>query len=127
MTSKENPRFPKSALNRYSELLLRHVYQTGGRERYVPVKEIEDALGLEFELIEELCRTRLLGEIQMNWRLPAELEESVEAHTPLEREWLRDHFSRLHLRIRPEPVRMTEEELLDACAKRKKKQRKSRG
>ena len=126
MTSKESTRFPKSALNRYSELLLRHVYARGGREHYIPVREIEEELGLEFELIDELCRKRLLGEIQLTWRLPAELEESVGAHTPLEREWLRDHFSRLHVRIRPEPVRMTEEELLDAGARRRRKRKKKR-
>ena len=126
MTSKESTRFPKSALNRYSELLLRHVYQHGGRKRYVPVKEIEEELGLEFQLIVSLCQTRLLGEIQLTWRVPDEVAESVEGWTPLEQQWVRDCFSRAHLRIRPQPVRMSEEELLDAGKKRKRKRKKKR-
>ena len=126
MTSKELARFPKSVRKRYSELLLRHVYQCGGRERYIPVKEIEEELGLEFLVIVELCQKHLVGEIQLTWRVPAEVAESVEGWTPLERQWIRDSFSRMHLRIRPEPVRLTEEELLDADARRKRKRKKKR-
>jgi len=121
MSSHKSARFPASALERYAELLLRHVYQRGGRERYVPVEEIEDALGLEQELILKLCRTRLLGEIQVADRLPEELEEGIEMHTPLERQFVRDYYSRPHLRIRPGPVRLTQEELVRARKKDKKR------
>jgi len=119
MSSHEHARFPKRALARYAEILLRHVYQSGGRERYVPLTEIEDALGLEPELILRLCRTRLRGEVHVADRLPAELAESTEYRTPLEREWLQAVYSRPHVRIRPGPVRLTEEELLRGRKKRR--------
>jgi hypothetical protein len=123
MHAEEPKRFPKKALDRYAEILLRHVYQSGGRERYVPVATIEDALGLEAELILTLCRTRLLGEIHVADRLAAELEESYEAKTPLERQWLRAVYSEPHVRIRPGVVRLTEEELVKGRKKRSKKNR----
>ena len=125
MSSQEPTRFPKSVLNRYSEILLRHVYQSGGRERYVPVVEIEDALGLEEELILDLCRTRLRGEVHVADRPPAELEASVDFQTPLDRHWLRLCFSQPHVRIRPDCVRLTQKELLQDD-KRKKRRRRDR-
>ncbi|MHC4850337.1 MAG: hypothetical protein ACYTEG_18085, partial [Planctomycetota bacterium] len=69
MTFKEQKRFPVSARKRFADLVLRHVYQSGGRDRFVPLLEIEEDLGLEPELILELCRSRLLGEIQIAERL----------------------------------------------------------
>jgi hypothetical protein len=129
MSSHESTRFPKEALARYAEIVLRHVYQSGGRDRFVPVREIEDAVGLEEDLVLELCRTRLLGEIQVADRLPAELEDDDGCRTPLELERLRLWFERPHVRIRPEPVRLTEDELLRGGKereKRKKKRKKKR-
>ncbi|MFQ5844157.1 MAG: hypothetical protein ACE5JG_04135 [Planctomycetota bacterium] len=126
MSSRESTRFPESALERYAEILLRHVYQSGGRERYVPVAGIEDALGLEHELILELCRTRLLGEVHVADRLPAELEESIECSTPLERQWIRDCLSQPHVRIRPGAVRLTEGELLQNRKKKRAKEKRRR-
>ena len=123
MSTQESERFPESALKRYAELLLRHVYQQGGRDRYVCVAVIEDALGLEAELILQLVRTRLRGEVQVAERLPAEIEDSIECHTPVERQWMRDFYSEPHLRIRPEPVRLTEEELLERKRGPKKKRK----
>jgi len=119
-------RFPARALARYAEILLRHVYQAGGRDRYVRVAEIEDALGLEADLILELCRTRLVGEIQIACRLPAEVRESIEYRTPLERQLIEDYCAQPHLRIRPEPVRLTEKELLKGRKKRKRKRARAR-
>ena len=115
----EPSRFPKRVLKRYAELLLRYVYQHGGRERYVPIAEIEEALGLETDLLLEICRTRLLGEIHVMDRLPEELEESFEARTAIERHWLRLCYAAPHVRIRPEAVRLTEAELLPLRKKRK--------
>jgi len=120
-------RFPKRALERYAELLLRHVYQSGGRDRYVPVAEIEDALGLEEHLILEICRTRLLGEVHVSCRLHAEIEESMDTRTPVERRWMTLCFAEPHVRIRPGAVRLTEAELLRLGKKKdgRKKDRKA--
>jgi len=112
MHPEESSRFPKRVRKRYAEILLREIHQRGGRERYVPVAELEETLGLEEALILELCRTRLLGEVQIADRLPADVEDSAECRTALEREWLRCLYSRPHVRIRPAAVRLTEEELL---------------
>jgi len=128
MRSQESTRFPKKVLERYAELLLRHVYQCGGRERYVPLAAIEDALGLEAALILTLCRTRLLGEVHVADRLHAEIEESGEFRTPVERHLLRMWMAVPHVRIRPELVRLTPEELIRAGkkhARAKKKRRKA--
>ncbi len=125
MSSEELARFPKSALKRYAEIILRHIYQCGGRERYVPVTDIEDALGLEQELILELCRTRLVGEVYVAYRPHAELEESFEFST-LERHLIRDCLTQAHVRIRPGSVRLTERELLRSGKKKKKRRRKNR-
>ncbi len=125
MSSDESARFPKSALKRYTEIILRHIYKCGGRERYVPVTDIEDALGLEQELILELCRTRLVGEVYVADRPHAELEESFELST-LERHLIRDCLTQPHVRIRPGCARLTEQELLKAGKKRKKRRRKKR-
>ncbi|MHC4933011.1 MAG: hypothetical protein ACYTGV_12550 [Planctomycetota bacterium] len=126
MSSHHNTRFPKSALKRYADLILRHVYQNGGRERYVSVQEMEDTLGLEQELILDLCRTRLLGEVQIADRLPDELEDGVECRTPIERQLVRDWFSQPHVRIRPAQVRLTADELLRERKKRKKSRRRGK-
>lgn len=126
MTSKEHKRFPVSARKRFAELVLRHVYQSGGRDRFVPLLEIEEELGLEPHLILQLCRTRLLSEIQIAWRLPAELEENVDFQTPVERELIRNYFARPHLRVRPDLVRLTADELAPHPKKKNKKRRKSR-
>ena len=126
MSLDESARFPKSALKRYAEIILRHIYQCGGRERYVPVAEIEDVLGLEQELILELCRTRLLGEVHVADRPLAELEEGAAYESALERHLIRDCFSQPHVRIRPGCVRLTEKELLQDGKKRKKRRRKKR-
>jgi hypothetical protein len=104
--------FPKHARQRFAELLLRQIYELGGTNRYIPVAEIEDTLGLEPELILQLCSTRLLGEIQISDRLPAEVEDSLELTSPVERLWIRQHCSEAHVRIRPAAVRLTETELL---------------
>jgi len=122
-------RFPKRVLKRYAELLLRHVYKSGGRERYVSVAEIEDALGLEPQLILEICRSRLRGEIQVAERLHEDLEDCAEARTAIERHWLRACLAEPHVRIRPPHVRLTEDELLSLGKKRggrKRRERKSR-
>ncbi len=126
MKSPQRARFPKSARKRFAEILLRHVYQCGGRERYVPVVEIEDALGLEPWLILDLARRHLGGEIHVAYRVPAELAESTEFRTALERQWIRDSFSRPHVRIRPECVRLTEEELLEGPTNRRRKRKKQK-
>ncbi len=123
----ESKRFPERALERYAEILLRHVYRSGGRERYVPVAAIEDALGLEQELILSLCRTRLLGEIHVADRLPAELEECVEARMPVERHWMKLCLSEPHVRIRPGAVRLTAEELMERGQRRARKRKARRG
>jgi len=120
----ESRHFPERALERYAEILLRHVYRCGGRERYVPVAAIEDALGLEEDLILALCRTRLLGEVHVADRLLAELEESAEGRTPVERHWMRICLSQPHVRIRPGAVRLTPEELMQCGRKRKPGKRK---
>ena len=116
----EFERFPRSALRRYTELLLRRIYQFGGRERYVRVADLEDALGLEEELILHLCRTRLLGEVHVADRVPAELADAMEYSSPLERHCVGACFSEAHVRIRPGAVRLTAKELL---RKRRKKNR----
>jgi len=126
MTSNEQKRFPVSARKRFADLVLRHVYQCGGRDRFVPLLAIEEELGLEPELILELCRTRLLGEIQIAERLPVELEESIELQTPIERELVRSYFAQTHLRVRPDVVRLTADELARRPKKKHKKRRKSR-
>jgi hypothetical protein len=127
MSSDEPERFPPGVLKRYAEIVLRHVYQSGGRERYVPVAQIEDALGLEEALILRLCRTRLLGEVHVADRLPKELEETFEARTPVERQVLRACFAEPHVRIRPPAVRLTEKELLKDRRKGKNGKRGKRG
>lgn len=119
----EPTRFPKRVLERYADLLLRFVYQNGGRERYVPIGEIEDALGLEQELILDICKTRLLGEIHVTVRLREELEDSAEARTAIERHWLKLWLAEPHIRIRPGAVRLTEDELLRLRKKRTGKKR----
>lgn len=122
----EPSRFPKRVLERYADLLLRFVYQNGGRERYVPIAEIEDALGLETELILDICKTRLLGEIHVTDRLRAELEDSAEARTEIERHCLRIFLAEPHVRIRPGAVRLSEDELLRLKERRGTRKRKSR-
>ena len=119
-------RFPKRALKRYAELILRYVYQSGGRDRYVPVAEIEHELGLEPDIILQLCSVRLPGEIQIAYRPPIELEEHSEFQSPLEREWIRDRFACAHLRIRPEVVRLAADELVPDPKRRKKKNKNKR-
>ena len=126
MSSHESTHFPKRVLKRYAEILLRHVYQCGGRDRYVSVEDIADTLGLEEELILQLCRTQLLGEIHVADRIPAELQESVEFRTPLERQCARLYFSEPHVRIRPACVRLTQEELLSDRKKRSAKKKRRR-
>ena len=111
-------RSPKSALKRYAELILRRVYQCRGRNRYVPIAEIEDALGLEQALILHLCRTRLLTELHVADRPRAELEESLECRTPLERHIIREYDAEPHVRVRPDAVRLTEHELLKRSRRR---------
>ena len=112
MSAKKNKRFPTSARKRYADLVLRAVYQGGGAERYVPLHEIEDRLGLEPDLILELCRKHLLGEIHVAWRAPAELVDGAEYQSAVEKQLIRDWFARPHLRIRPDAVRLTEVELV---------------
>ncbi|MHC4954661.1 MAG: hypothetical protein ACYTGZ_12315 [Planctomycetota bacterium] len=124
MSSQESTRFPERVLKRYAELILRHVYQSGGRERYVRVAEIEDSLGLEQDLILTLCRTRLLGEVHVADRPPSELENDVDYCSPIERQLVRDLFSEPHVRIRPAAVRLTEGELLFRRKKRRKRRQK---
>ena len=117
MTDEENKRFPERVLKRYADLILHHIYQCGGRNRYVPLMEIEDALGLEQPLVLDICRTHLLGEVHVAERPPAELEESEEFCTAVDRELMRELFARPHIRIRPEAVRLTEAELLTSHKK----------
>jgi hypothetical protein len=104
--------FPKHARQRFAELLLRQIYELGGQHRYIPVAELEDELGLEPELILQLCGTRLLGEIQVSDRLTADVDDSCALNSPMERLWLRQCYSEPHVRIRPAAVRLTEDELL---------------
>ena len=104
--------FPKHARQRFAELLLRQIYELGGRHRYISVAELEDSLGLEPDLILQLCSTRLLGEIQISERLLTDVDDSCALNSPMERLWLRQCYAEPHVRIRPAAVRMTEEELL---------------
>jgi len=113
-------RCPTSALKRHAEIVLREIHQRGGRSRFVPVAVLEEALGLEQDLILHFCRTKLLGEVLAADRLTEELEKSLGLHSPLERQWIRDCFSLPHVRIRPPVVRLTESGLL-------KKRKRSKG
>jgi hypothetical protein len=122
----KSPRIPKRALKRYADLILRQIYQSGGRERYVPVTELEDALGLEPSRILRLCRTQLLGEVHVASRLPVDAEESTESWSPAQRLWMRSFYSQPHVRIRPGNIRLTEEELLRERRKRKRKRNQKR-
>jgi len=124
MPTYKHTRFPKSALDRYAEVLLRHVYQAGGRDRYVPVTALEDSLGLESALILRLCRTRLLGELHVADRAPADLEDDTAYRSAIEKQIIREYFARPHVRIRPEAVRLTEDELIRKRRKRKKKKKR---
>jgi ATP sulfurylase len=119
-------RFPKRVLKRYADLILRFVYQSGGRDRYVLLDEVEHELGLEPHVILELCRTRLLGEIQISNRVPVAIEEHAEFRTPVERQLIWDWFERPHLRIRPEVVRLTADELVRVPKRRAKQKKKKR-
>ena len=124
MSTRNFKRFPRSVLSRYAELILRHVYQAGGRDRYISVLEIEDALGIEAELILELCRTRLYGELYVADRLPAELVEDTEFRTALVREWMWCVYSREHVRVRSPAVRLTEGELVVGLPGKRRKKKK---
>lgn len=126
MSSEKSTRLPKSALKRYAEIILRQVYQAGGRERYVPVAELEDELGIEQWRILELCRDRLIGELHVSWRLPTEVEQSGECWGPAERLLWRSCFAQPHVRVRPDHVRLTEGELLRDGSKRKKKKKRKK-
>jgi len=119
---------PKRVRRRYADLLLRCIHQCGGRDRYVAVEELEDALGLEPELILKLCRTRLRGEVHVAQRPPARLEAAASFSCPLEREWARFFFAEPHVRVRPPATRRTEEELLHERRgrRRRKSKRKAR-
>lgn len=112
MPKKDSTRLSKRVRKRYAELLLRRIHQCGGRDRYVSVEELEDALGLEAELILRLCRTRLRGEVHVAERPPARLMEAEEFQTPVEQAWLRCLFTEPHVRIRPRATRLTEDELV---------------
>jgi hypothetical protein len=114
MTDEKDKRFPERVLKRYADLVLHHIYQCGGRQRYVPLVEIEDALGLEQPLILHICGTHLLGEVHVAERPPAELEESEEYCSPVDRELMREMFARPHIRIRPDAVRLTQAELISS-------------
>jgi len=120
--SSHGARFPKRVLARYADLVLRCIYQRGGRKRYVAVTEIEDAVGLERDLVLGLCRTRLLGEVYVVERLPEEVESSYEC-SPAERQVLRACFAEPHVRIRPAAVRLTEGELLSKKKRGRKKKK----
>lgn len=124
MRAYKDKRFPKRALDRYAELILRQVYQAGGRNRYVPVTELEDTLGLERDLILGLCRTKLLGELHVADRISAELEDDTAYCSAIERQIIRAYFARPHVRIRSEAVRLTEDELVAGRRKRRKKRKK---
>jgi hypothetical protein len=126
MRAYKDKRFPKSALDRYAELILRQVYQAGGRHRYVPVAELEDALGLERDLILGLCRTKLLGELHVADRITDELEDDAAFCSVIERQMIRTYFARPHVRIRPEAVRLTEDELVAGRRKRKRKKKRKK-
>ena len=104
-------RFPKGARRRYADLILRHAYNHGGRDRYIPIREVEDALGLEFHVVWDLCEKKLTGEIQLAWRLNKEIEEHYEVTSPVERALLRRHAGEWHIRIRPDVTRWSEDEL----------------
>ncbi len=54
--------FPPSVRERYADLLLRTIYQLGGRDRYVPFIELEDELGIEPET--QYMLIRLCSEIR---------------------------------------------------------------
>jgi len=114
MTDKNNRSFPERVLKRYADLILRHIYQRDGRRRYVALDEIEDVLGLEQTLILDICRTHLLGEVHVADRPSAELEESEEFCSAMDRELMREMFARPHVRIRPDAVRLTEAELVSS-------------
>ena len=104
-------RIPKGARRRYAQLILRHAYNAGGRDRYIPIREVEHVLGLEFEIIYDICERKLLSEVQLSWRLSDEIADSYEVSSPLERALLRRHIGEWHLRIRPAAVRWADDEL----------------
>ncbi|MEM8885005.1 MAG: hypothetical protein AAGD14_13115 [Planctomycetota bacterium] len=123
---KQLKRFPRGALKRYAEVLLRQIHQCGGRERYVPLTELEDELGLEPWLILHLCRTKLVGEVHVAYRTPVALDESLAMEGAAEREIIRLCFRWAHVRIRHEAVRWTEDELLQPPRESKKKQKQKK-
>ncbi|MHC4959220.1 MAG: hypothetical protein ACYTGN_12700 [Planctomycetota bacterium] len=126
MSANKPKRLPKGARQRYAQVLLRYVYQHGGRERYIPLEEIENALGLEQWMAFRLCRKHLRGEVHIAHRPPADLEEGEGYRSALERQLIRDCFAKPHVRIRSDAVRFTEEELLRTRKRRKKDRKKKR-
>ncbi len=126
MPKKTSKPFTKRVLKRYAEMLLRHIHQCGGRDRYVSVEEIEDALGLEAWLVLRLCRTHLRADVHVARRAPVRLADSGDFQSTLEREWMRCLVAEPHVRIRPCAVRLTEKELLRPKKRPRRSKRKSR-
>ena len=112
---------PSSVRERYADLLLRSVYQLGGRDRYVPFLQLEDELGIEPESLYELISEDLVAEVHFALRMPAALEDSLEFATELEKEQARQNFVQPHVRVRPEVARRTLDELAPEPERRKRR------
>ena len=112
---------PTSVRVRYADLLLRSVYQLGGRDHYVSFLQLEDKLGIEPEALYELISEDLVAEVHFALRMPAALEDSLEFATELEKEQARQNFSQPHVRVRPEVSRRSPEELAPEQQRRKRR------
>jgi hypothetical protein len=102
---------PTSVRERYADLVLRSIYQFGGRGSYVPFQHLEDELGIEPDVLYELITEDLVAEVHFALRIPAALEDSPEFATELEKEQARQNFVQPHVRVRPDVTRRTPEEL----------------
>lgn len=112
---------PTSVRERYADLLLRTIYQLGGRDRYVPFVELEDELGIEPETQYMLISEDLVAELHFALRMPAKLEASLEFATEMEKEDARESYSQPHVRVRPDVARRTIEELTPERSRRKRR------
>jgi hypothetical protein len=115
---------PTSVRERYADLLLRSVYQLGGRDHYVSFLQLEDKLGIEPEALYELTSEDLVAEVHFALRMPAALEDSLEFATELEKEQARQNFAQPHVRVRPEVSRRTLGELAPELAPEQKRRRR---
>ena len=112
-------KYPPSVLARYAEILLRAVHQLGGRDRFVPFRELEVEVGLEPEILYVLITEHLFAELQFAVRPVADVEAALEHVNPIDAEEMRERFAEPHVRVRPGPIRRTEDELAPARRRRR--------